>query len=106
MYTLCSPHKHPISNECPSSVVPRRFPVEAALGVVFFIIAVLNLESSAFGEKASMIKGILNSDVLFLFVPLVALSFWLLMLVLDQFCIDDSIVTHVSNMSFNLFKKL
>lgn len=56
---------------------PRHFPVETALGVAFFIIAVLNLESSAFGEKASTIKGILNMDILFLFVPLVALSSWL-----------------------------
>ena len=56
---------------------PRHFPVEAALGVAFFIIAVLNLESSSFGEKASTIKGIFNMDILFLFVPLVALSFWL-----------------------------
>ena len=40
---------------------PRRFPVEAALGVVFFVIAVCDY----------------HDDILWLFVPLVALSFWL-----------------------------
>ena len=42
---------------------PRRFPVETALGVAFFIIAVWD--------------NTFNSDILWLFVPLVALSFWL-----------------------------
>ena len=42
---------------------PRRFPVELALGVTFFIIAVL--DSSV------------NGDILWLFVPLMALTFWL-----------------------------
>lgn len=50
---------------------PRRFPVEAALGMVFFIIAVLRMESVKWTEN------IINDDILFLFIPLIALSFWL-----------------------------
>ena len=42
---------------------PRRFPVETALGIAFFIFSVWD---SAF-----------NSDTLWLFVPLIALTFWL-----------------------------
>ena len=48
---------------------PRRFPVEAALGIVFFIIAVGNIESYSWCDK--------HCDILWLFVPLVTLSFWL-----------------------------
>ena len=56
---------------------PRRFPVEAALGVVFFIIAVWDSESSTWNEASARMESAVNSDILWFFVPLVALSFWL-----------------------------
>ena len=56
---------------------PRRFPVEAALGVVFFIIAVWDSESSTWNEASVRMESAVNSDILWFFVPLVALSFWL-----------------------------
>ena len=56
---------------------PRRFPVEAALGVVFFIIAVWDSESSTWNETTARMESAVNSDILWFFVPLVALSFWL-----------------------------
>ena len=48
---------------------PRRFPVEAALGLAFFIIGVLDLNKNLFAP--------LNADILWLFAPLVVFSFWL-----------------------------
>ena len=48
---------------------PRRFPVEAALGLVFFIIGVLDLNKNLLAP--------LNADILWLFAPLVVFSFWL-----------------------------
>ena len=56
---------------------PRRFPVEMALGVAFFIIAVWDSESSTWNEATAGMESTVNSDILSLFVPLVALSFWL-----------------------------
>lgn len=46
---------------------PRRFPVEAALGLVFFIIGVLDLNKN--------LSAPLNADILWLFAPLVVFSF-------------------------------
>ena len=56
---------------------PRRFPVEAALGVMFFIIAVWDSGSSTWNEASARMESAVNSDILWFFVPLVALSFWL-----------------------------
>ena len=56
---------------------PRRFPVEAALGVAFFIIAVWDSETSQWNEVTANMDSGVNGDILWLFVPLVALSFWL-----------------------------
>ena len=56
---------------------PRRFPVEAALGVVFFVIAVLNTEKAEWHDLTARIGSVVNSDILWLFVPLMALTFWL-----------------------------
>ena len=56
---------------------PRSFPVEAALGVVFFIIAVLDLESSSWDEVSAHMKSCVNGDILWLFAPLMVLTFWL-----------------------------
>ena len=56
---------------------PRRFPVEAALGVAFFIIGVWDSETTAWNEVTRQIDSSINGDILWLFVPLVVLSFWL-----------------------------
>ena len=56
---------------------PRRFPVELALGVVFFIIAVWDSESREWSEKAGEFVSAVNGDILWFFVPLMALTFWL-----------------------------
>ena len=56
---------------------PRRYPVEFALGIVFFVIAVLDSESSTWNEASARMESAVNSDILWFFVPLVALSFWL-----------------------------
>lgn len=56
---------------------PRHFPVEAALGVVFFIIAVWHTETSAWNSSVGRMESGVNGDVLWLFAPLLALTFWL-----------------------------
>ena len=56
---------------------PRRFPVEMALGVVFFIIAVWDSETHVWNEKTAQYNSAVNGDILWLFVPLMALTFWL-----------------------------
>ena len=56
---------------------PRCFPVEAALGVVFFIIAVWDSETSSWDDLTGQMESAVNSDILWFFVPLIALSFWL-----------------------------
>ena len=48
---------------------PQRFPVEAALGLVFFVIAVLSIENKLW-------SGV-SKDILLFFIPLVVFSFWL-----------------------------
>ena len=56
---------------------PRRFPVELALGVVFFIIAVWDSETREWSEKTAEYVSAVNGDILWFFVPLMALTFWL-----------------------------
>ena len=56
---------------------PRRFPVELALGVAFFIIAVWDSETREWSEKALQYESAVNGDILWFFVPLMALTFWL-----------------------------
>ena len=56
---------------------PRRFPVELALGVVFFIIAVWDTETREWNEKTLQFESEVNGDILYFFVPLMALTFWL-----------------------------
>ena len=51
---------------------PREFPVEAAMGVVFFLIAALHTSS---GQWAVKIADYLQDDILVLFVPLIVLTF-------------------------------
>lgn len=55
---------------------PREFPVELAMGVAFFIITVWKTESLKWNggvQTGSMV----NDDILWFFVPLIALTFWL-----------------------------
>ena len=56
---------------------PRCFPVEFALGIVFFVIAVWDSESSAWNDTSARMESAVNSDILWLFVPLMVLTFWL-----------------------------
>ena len=56
---------------------PRRFPVELALGVVFFIIFVWYSETREWNQKALQYDSEVNGDILCFFVPLMALTFWL-----------------------------
>ena len=56
---------------------PQRFPVEFALGVVFFIIAVWDSETHEWNEKSAQLESVVNGDILWFFVPLMALAFWL-----------------------------
>ena len=56
---------------------PRRFPVELALGVVFFIIALWDSEFREWNDKTAEFDSAFNIDILCFFVPLTALTFWL-----------------------------
>jgi hypothetical protein len=56
---------------------PRKFPVELALGIAFFIIAVWDTETTVWSEKAGHMVSDVNGDILSFFVPLMALTFWL-----------------------------
>ena len=56
---------------------PRRFPVELALGVAFFIISVWDIETSEWSETTARYESAVNGDILYFFVPLMALTFWL-----------------------------
>ena len=56
---------------------PRRFPVEFALGIVFFVIAVWDSETSSWDETKTQMVSAVNNDILWFFVPLMVLTFWL-----------------------------
>ena len=56
---------------------PRRFPVEAALGVAFFVIAVLNTGRDEWNDVVVQMANAVSDNILWLFVPLMALTFWL-----------------------------
>ena len=56
---------------------PRKFPVELALGIAFFIIAVWDTETTVWSETAGHMVSDINGDILCFFVPLMALTFWL-----------------------------
>ena len=56
---------------------PRHFPVEFALGIVFFVIAVWDSETSAWNKVTEHYESAVNGDILWFFVPLMALTFWL-----------------------------
>lgn len=48
---------------------PQRFPVEAVLGVLYYVILVYNMQKVKIFE--------LSDDIIFLYVPILALTFWL-----------------------------
>ncbi|MBE6271290.1 MAG: DUF4153 domain-containing protein [Prevotella ruminicola] len=56
---------------------PRRFPIELALGVAFFVIAVCDAETAVWDDKVARMVSAVNGDILSFFVPLMALTFWL-----------------------------
>ena len=56
---------------------PRRFPVEFALGSVFFVIAVWDSETSVWDETKAQRISAVNGDILWFFIPLMVLTFWL-----------------------------
>ena len=56
---------------------PREFPVEAAMGLAFFVIAVGHTGNAEWNEKLHQMVSGINADILMLFVPLVVLTFWL-----------------------------
>lgn len=55
---------------------PRRFPFEFALGIVFFIIAVWDNETNHYNEALKQWESDVNGDILWLFAPLMVLTFW------------------------------
>lgn len=56
---------------------PKRFPFEFALGIVFFIIAVWDNETNHYNEALKQWESDVNGDILWLFAPLMVLTFWL-----------------------------
>ena len=56
---------------------PREFPVEAAMGLAFFVIAAWHTGNAEWNEKLHQMVSGVNADILMLFVPLVVLTFWL-----------------------------
>lgn len=55
---------------------PKRFPFEFALGIVFFIIAVWDNETNHYNEALKLWESDVNGDILWLFAPLMVLTFW------------------------------
>ena len=56
---------------------PRKFPVEAAMGLVFFCISAWNTIHAGWSELTGEMASGVNADILWLFVPLLVLTFWL-----------------------------
>ncbi len=56
---------------------PREFPVEAAMGLAFFLISAWHTENVSWIESTGEYTSGINGDILMLFVPLVVLTFWL-----------------------------
>ncbi len=56
---------------------PLEFPVEAAMGFVFFCISAWHIRHNAWDEVAGDYISGINADILWLFVPLLVLTFWL-----------------------------
>ena len=56
---------------------PKEFPVEMALGVVFFLIAVYGTHKKGWDAALGSLTSVVNTDILAFFVPLGILSFYL-----------------------------
>ncbi len=56
---------------------PREFPVEAAMGLAFFCISAWHTELAHWNEATHESTSGINADILWLFVPLLVLTFWL-----------------------------
>ena len=58
-------------------VSPKKFPVEAALGLAFFFIAAWHTEKGVWNSAPTRMESGVNVDILWLFVPLIIFTFWL-----------------------------
>ena len=56
---------------------PREFPVEAAMGFLFFCISAWDIGHSQWNSATGEYESLVNADILWLFVPLLVLTFWL-----------------------------
>ena len=56
---------------------PKKFPVEAALGLAFFFIAAWHTEKGVWNSATTRMESGVNVDILWLFVPLIIFTFWL-----------------------------
>lgn len=53
---------------------PKEFPIEALMGLAFFLISAFNAET--WDEHSELAVSNINSDILWLFFPLLALTYW------------------------------
>ncbi len=56
---------------------PRKFPVEAAMGILFFFISAWHTSHAKLNTHTGELESLVNTDILWLFVPLLVLTFWL-----------------------------
>ena len=56
---------------------PLEFPVEAAMGFLFFFISVWHTSHAEWNDLTGELTSVVNVDILWLFVPLLVLTFWL-----------------------------
>ncbi len=56
---------------------PLEFPVEACMGLVFFLISAWHTGHAEWNDAAGEMTSGVNADILWLFVPLLLLTFWL-----------------------------
>ncbi|MBR5653431.1 MAG: DUF4153 domain-containing protein [Prevotella sp.] len=56
---------------------PLEFPVEAAMGLLFFFISAWHTSHAQLNTHTGELESVVNVDILWLFVPLLVLTFWL-----------------------------
>ncbi len=56
---------------------PLEFPVEAAMGFLFFCISAWHTGHAEWNSATGEYESLVNTDILWLFVPLLVLTFWL-----------------------------
>ena len=56
---------------------PQKFPVEAFMGLAFFVTAALHTANATWDSSVGQRVSNVNSDILWFFVPLLVLTFWL-----------------------------